>query len=103
MNRTTLVTALAVLILDIATKGFVMMAMTEGEVVSIIDGWVQLHYLKNPGAAYGLFSQHTGLLILLGILVGIGLWYSSRCVTDKLASITVGIGVGVSSVILSTG
>jgi len=46
----------AVLALDQATKAWVLSAFTLYESVPVVEGWFHLTYVRNPGAAFGLFS-----------------------------------------------
>lgn len=71
--------ALGVIIIDQAVKLLVHFSMdmgTAGE-VSVFGDWFKLHYLLNPGMAFGLKSSHQyGKLLLtifrLGAMFGIG-------------------------------
>ena len=53
LTRMTIV-ALIVLILDFATKLLVSQTMELRETITLIPGFLGLHYLKNPGAAFGV-------------------------------------------------
>jgi len=50
--------ALAVVVLDQATKAWVLAAFELHETLPVIPGWFHLTYIRNPGAAFGLFSGH---------------------------------------------
>ncbi len=50
--------ALAVVVLDQATKAWVLATFELHETVPVIPGWFHLTYIRNPGAAFGLFSGH---------------------------------------------
>lgn len=78
--RTALVilTALAVLALDQATKVAVRQYLEEAGVTSIplFGGLVRVSYVENRGSAFGLFQNQTlffiavGVIVVLGILIG---------------------------------
>ncbi len=44
-------------LLDQATKYFVMKGMTVGQSIPIIDGFINLTFVMNPGAAFGFLSS----------------------------------------------
>ncbi len=50
--------ALAVVVLDQATKAWVLATFELHETLPVIPGWFHLTYIRNPGAAFGLFSGH---------------------------------------------
>ena len=50
--------ALAVVVLDQATKTWVLATFDLHETLPVIPGWFHLTYIRNPGAAFGLFSGH---------------------------------------------
>ncbi len=50
--------ALAVVVLDQATKTWVLATFELHETLPVIPGWFHLTYIRNPGAAFGLFSGH---------------------------------------------
>lgn len=75
----TLLMAIFTLVIDVITKTTVMARMLEGEAIPIIKGVLTLHYIRNPGAAYGLLTGHRWLLVVISILVIMGiLWYVSQ-------------------------
>lgn len=76
---TTLLTAGAVLSLDLATKLTVMSRMAEGQGIPVIPGLFTFHYVRNPGAAYGLLTGQRWALAVLAAGVAAGLlWYARR-------------------------
>ena len=68
-----LITALAVFILDQLTKWWVASTMQVAGRISIIDGFAQLRYTHNTGAAFGLFRDASSLLSVLSPLVIAGI------------------------------
>ncbi len=56
IRRLIIISTLTVL-LDQATKYFVMKGMTVGQSIPIIDGFLSLTYVMNPGAAFGFLSS----------------------------------------------
>ncbi len=91
-----LVLAVAVLwaTLDLGSKVAVMRSLVEGQAIPVVDGLLTLHYVRNPGAAYGILLGQRWLLAILaaGICVGI-LWYA-RQVTAVRERIALGMLLG---------
>ena len=59
-----------IIILDQWTKYLVLERFRLGESVPVIDGFFSLTYIRNPGAAFGLFAQaHPGFRIPFFIIV----------------------------------
>ena len=65
--------AVFVLGLDQWSKYLVRTSMQMGESIPIIDSIFHLTYIENEGVAFGLFSGHTNIFVLVSILVLIGL------------------------------
>jgi signal peptidase II len=49
--------ALLVFVLDLGTKLLVSRSMALGQVIEVIPGLLNLHYIKNSGAAFGIGTQ----------------------------------------------
>jgi len=71
--------ALAVYALDQISKILVVDLMTEGEVVRVLGEVLQLHFVRNPGAAFSLASGTTWVfsIIAAGAVVFI-VWFARR-------------------------
>ena len=65
--------AVFVLGLDQWSKYLVRTSMQMGESIHIIDSIFQITYIENEGVAFGLFSGHSNIFVLVSILVLIGL------------------------------
>ncbi|HAO93957.1 MAG: signal peptidase II [Deltaproteobacteria bacterium GWC2_56_8] len=55
--RVLVITALAVLVVDQASKLVVIHYFWEGETVEVIAGFFDLVHFRNPGAAFGIFNE----------------------------------------------
>jgi signal peptidase II len=78
---------LGVLLLDQLTKQWVRSALYFNESIPVIDGFFNIVYVRNPGAAWGILGGQNLILILisLGMLImmvvcrrsilGEGVWY----------------------------
>lgn len=65
-------TALVTLVLDQASKELVQRLMWEGQSIPVIPHIFHLTYIRNPGAAFGLFAYRTGFFIVVTLLVVAG-------------------------------
>lgn len=63
------ITALLIIILVVIDQLIKLIAqyflLSAGEPVTIIAGFLQFRYVENTGAAFGFFSEHTGVLTIL--------------------------------------
>lgn len=62
---------LVVLVLDQLSKFLVRGALYYGESVPVLDGFFNLVYVRNTGAAWGMFGDRTHLLILLALVIAV--------------------------------
>lgn len=60
---------LAVLVLDQATKEWVRAAFSLHESATIIPGFFDLTYIRNTGAAFGIFSDYNLLLAMMALIM----------------------------------
>ncbi|AEH45248.1 lipoprotein signal peptidase [Thermodesulfatator indicus DSM 15286] len=76
------ITALAVAIVDQATKIFFQKLLAPGEIKIIIPGFFNLVHVWNPGVAFGFFgnSPHWARYLLMGInlVAATGLYWLAR-------------------------
>ncbi|MDA8442367.1 MAG: signal peptidase II [Peptococcaceae bacterium] len=71
-----LAVAIIVLLLDQGSKFLVQSRMTEGMSIPIINHFLYLTYVRNPGAAFGLLAYRTQLFELISlVVVGIIVYY----------------------------
>lgn len=68
---------LTVFVLDQGIKWTVMRYMELGQSIPLINNVLQLTYVQNPGAAFGMFPYRTAFFIVVTVLVvaGIALYY----------------------------
>ncbi len=64
-----LLLGLAVVLLDQLTKQAIRSAFVYGESRPVIDGFFNLVYVRNDGAAWNLLSGHSIVLILISVVV----------------------------------
>lgn len=92
--RITLLVAGGVLAVDVATKTAVMAGMIQGQAIALIEGWLTLHYIRNPGAAYGLLTGYRELLVALTVGVILGLLWYARQTKGSLERVAIGVLLG---------
>ncbi len=91
---------LAVFVLDRISKFLVTEALSPGQSVAVLGGPVQLTYVRNTGAAFGILADRTSFFIVITLLlVGAILWFyhcSSlrRLLNDIGAGLVVGGALG---------
>lgn len=69
-------TLATVIIIDQASKWWVVNNLKEVGTIRVIDGLFHLHYLENRGAAFGIFQDQRGfLLVTTLIIVSAIVWY----------------------------
>jgi signal peptidase II len=62
---------LVVVVLDQVSKFWVRSSLYYGESIPVIDGFFNLVYVRNPGAAWGMFGDHTPVLIVLAAVIAV--------------------------------
>jgi signal peptidase II len=91
MRRAHLLIAVAVLVLDRATKWLVSSKIALHDSINIIPGFFRLTHVQNRGAAFGLFSESpsewkVGMLVLFSlvalVVVSALLWKNSHTMTS---------------------
>lgn len=89
--------AIIVLGIDQGTKSLVRHTMELGESIPIIQNIFHLTYIENTGVAFGLFSGHIPIFVIISLLVLIGLlWFvwkeggSSRLLHFGVAMVVAG-------------
>jgi signal peptidase II len=91
-----LLLGLAVLILDQLTKQWIRSAFIYGESQPVIEGFFNLVYVRNDGAAWNLLSGHSIILILVSVAVLVLLLIYRRSFLQEqfLHKILLGLMVG---------
>ncbi len=88
--------SLAVIILDQISKIFITSAYAINESKSIIDGVLSFVYIKNTGAAFGIFEGARVFFIIITVLVFIlGFWYFKKNpITNRFEKLAVSFIAG---------
>lgn len=91
--------AAVVVLLDQLTKGLVLARMTLHESIPVVDGFFALTYVRNTGAAFGIFAGHSAafrvpaLLTVAVVALGVLLWFVRTIPADRRAVIAACGGV----------
>lgn len=89
------VVALFVAALDIGAKLAVMNKMAEGEIIPIVNGLLNLHYVRNSGAAYGLLTGQQRLLVILAAAaITFLIFFYARRLSTSVDRIALGMLLG---------
>ena len=96
-----LVVSLVIVVVDQATKIFIMHTMRLHESIPIIPGYFHLTYIRNPGAAFGIFASSSSAfrlvffvittMIALGLL---GIIFYRLHIDDRWGQLTIASIVG---------
>jgi signal peptidase II len=84
------VVAAVVIVLDQITKIIAIDRLDDGRVVPVIDGFLQLRLVRNPGAAFGLAGDFTVVLALIVIAVIVVILRMSRRLTSTPWAVALG-------------
>jgi signal peptidase II len=84
------VVAAVVIVLDQVTKIIAIDRLDDGRVVPVIDGFLQLRLVRNPGAAFGLAGDFTVVLALIVIGVIVAILRMSRQLTSAPWAVALG-------------
>lgn len=85
------------LIIDQVTKAAVRAWMGPvGTSISLIGNLLRFTYVRNPGAAFGIFPEHRGVFVVVSFLVilGIGLYMFKMRPTRSVVVIALGLVCG---------
>ncbi len=87
---------LGVVGLDQLSKYLVMANMTEGETFRLIPHLLHFTYVRNEGAAFGMFSDQRWIFMVFSTIaiVGVGVYLFRFCKLDRLTKISLAMIIG---------
>jgi signal peptidase II len=88
------VIAVAVIGLDQVAKYLITTTMVEGSTVSVLGDVLQLHYVKNPGAAFSLLSGTTWIFAIIASLVVVVIVVFARRIRSRVWALVFGLLLG---------
>lgn len=87
-------TALCALAADQATKALALRSLTPGVPQPLIGEWIQLHLIRNSGAAFSLGSRATWVLTALSVVIIVVVSVNARRVASRPWAFTFGLLLG---------
>ena len=70
--------SLGIIVLDQVSKHWITLKFSLGESLPVVPGYFNVAYVRNPGAAWGMFGGSTGILAVLSIAVLLVLLFFRR-------------------------
>lgn len=92
-RRLALVAAGLIVAFDQAAKWIAVRALSDGP-VSLIDGFLQLRLVKNPGASFSLFQDGGAVIALVAIAAVVLIFLVVQQVPSRLESLALGLVLG---------
>ncbi len=88
--------AAAVIAADQLSKVLVMRGMAVGESVDLIPGVFRFTYIRNPGAAFGMLSEHRWIFILFSAaaILGVIAYVILRRPKNRILNVSLGLILG---------
>lgn len=86
--------AAVVIVLDQVTKLAVVATMEEGQTIPILDGVLHWTFVRNPGAAFSLFTEVPWLFTILASLVSVWIIRQAPRLPDRGHAIVYGAILG---------
>ncbi|MGA7689914.1 MAG: signal peptidase II [Jiangellales bacterium] len=82
--------AATVLVIDRVTKVWAVDALGDGEVIVLVDPWMQLRLVYNPGAAFGFAGGYTVVISIIAFGVAFAILRLSRRLRNVWWAIALG-------------
>lgn len=89
-RRQLLLTALIVILLDLATKVWAVSRLENQSDIKVLGEFLKFSFVRNPGAAFSVGTSVTWVFTLIAIAVSIAILLISRNVTNKPWAIALG-------------
>jgi signal peptidase II len=89
-RRHLLVTALIVVLLDLATKAWAVARLENQSDIKVIGEFLKFSFVRNPGAAFSFGTSVTWVFTLIAIVVSFAILLMSRKVTNRPWAIALG-------------
>ncbi len=77
-----LITVSLVILVDQLTKYFVVAHMEIGQSITLIENFLYITYVRNPGAAFGMLPYQTAFFIAITLVVAIFILYYYRILSS---------------------
>ena len=93
-RRQLLVTALIVILIDLATKVWAVARLENQSDIKVIGEFLKFSFVRNPGAAFSFGTSVTWVFTLIAIVVSITILLVSKSVRNKQWAIALGALLG---------
>jgi signal peptidase II len=93
-RRQLLVTALVVILIDLATKVWAVARLENQPEIQVIGEFLKFSFVRNPGAAFSFGTSVTWVFTLIAIAVSITILMLSKSVANKQWAIALGALLG---------
>lgn len=80
--RNLIIIVCSIVIVDQLTKQLVASMMDQGQSVTLIRNFLYITYVRNPGAAFGMFPYQTALFITITLVVAVLILYYYRYLSE---------------------
>ncbi len=80
--RSLLIVVCSIMIVDQLTKQLVKSMMELGQSIPVISNFLYFTYVRNPGAAFGMFPYQTAFFIAITLVVAILILYYYRFLSE---------------------
>ena len=84
----------AIIVLDQLSKNLISAKLPSGGRITIIEDIFYITYTTNTGAAWGLFSEHTGYLAVFSVIAALVLVYVLMLMRRQFASLSLAMVIG---------
>jgi len=88
------VIAVVVFALDQSSKYLVVASMAEGEIIRVLGGVLNWHFVRNPGAAFSLASGSTWIFSLIAAAVVVFIIWFARRIRSVMWGLVFGLLLG---------
>jgi signal peptidase II len=87
--------AATIVVLDQATKAWILANLSPGEAIEIVGDWVRLVLTRNAGALFGMFQDNALLFGLVStVVIGAIVVFHGRSTPSRATSIALGLLLG---------
>ena len=86
--------AFGVVLIDQVTKAWAIATLADADPITVIDPLLTLTFVRNPGAAFGMGTQFTGVFTVLAATVTIFIVWYARRVRDMWWALALGLILG---------
>lgn len=91
--RNLIIIVCSIIILDQLTKQLVASTMEPGQSVTLVRNFLYITYVRNPGAAFGMFPYQTAFFITITLVVAVLILYYYRFLSEEQRWMRLGLSL----------